>query len=82
MPHSRKNVGHLSKAGGRRRKADSEEPFDFQGRYALAVHTTTDSRGRFVLSWDSSTTTLAKLYVDGDVVQESVHAGEDVSVRI
>jgi hypothetical protein len=44
--------------------------------------TTTDSRGRFVLSWNSSTTTLAKLYVDGNIVREDVHAGEDVPIRL
>jgi hypothetical protein len=44
--------------------------------------TSTDSRGRFVLSWNSSTTTLAKLYVDGNVVRQNVHAGEDVPVRL
>jgi len=44
--------------------------------------TTTDSRGRFNLSWNSSTTTLAKLYVDGNEVRTNVRAGEDVSVRI
>lgn len=44
--------------------------------------TTTDGRGRFVLSWSSSTTTQAKLYVDGKTVQTDVHAGEDVSIKI
>ena len=40
--------------------------------------TTTDSRGRFTLSWNSSTTTLAKLYVDGNAVLTNVRDGEDV----
>ena len=44
--------------------------------------TTTDSRGRFVLSWNSSTTTLAKLYVDGNVERENVRDGDDVSIRL
>ena len=44
--------------------------------------TTTDSRGRFVLSWNSSATTLAKLYVDGNEVRTDVRAGDDVPVRL
>lgn len=41
-----------------------------------------DQRGRFVLSWNSSTTTLAKLYVDGQEKLRDVSAGEigDVSI--
>jgi hypothetical protein len=44
--------------------------------------THTDSRGHFVLSWNSSTTTLAKLYVDGSVKRENVRAGDYIEIRL
>jgi len=40
--------------------------------------TSTDSRGRFTLAWNSSATGLAKLMVDGTTRRTDVRAGEDV----
>ena len=79
MPHIRGTVNHRdgSTASGRR----------VSGRAAGALGgmvgpTTTDSRGRFVLSWSSSATTLAQLFVDGNVARTDVRAGEDVSIPL
>ena len=41
----------------------------------------TDSRGRFLLSWSSSSG-LAKLYVDGSEHGRDLTSGEDVAVRL
>jgi hypothetical protein len=44
--------------------------------------THTDSRGRFTLSWTSSTRTLAKVYVNGDAREHDVADGADVVIRL
>ena len=48
----------------------------------MIPHTTTDSRGRFVLSWNSSTTTLAEVYVDGAAKARNVRDGDEITIRL
>lgn len=43
--------------------------------------TTTDSRGRFTLTWSSSATGLAKIYVDGNEYP-GARDGDDVDIDL
>lgn len=44
--------------------------------------TTTDRRGYFTLSWSSSTTMLAKVYVDGAAKLIDVPAGRNITISV